>query len=349
MRKAVLVFVVTVAAVVGVGALLLDLTVPADPLGGGSAVKKPPLPAVPPVGAFTPAGYAEYVAGYPDELGGPADARWWFFREAVDRGEVTAAYRAVGPAEADEAFRGLADWCVLPGTGLDRAKAAAVLRELLAAHAGRGDPLADLFTARLLVWDGKATEAVPLLVEAGRRLAAAGRWGDAGKHFVAAFWPLHLRQPADADRLLAGWAAAAPDDDRLAGCRMLADFGQGRYADCLAAADRYLAAAPVAVPMTVLLPSRFDAGLMRARALAHLGRFAEADAALTAAGGPADPQTPYVELLIALLAGDDERADRLLGSGRVEVKAVYADERFGPLLRADWAAGLRRKYPPPAK
>lgn len=335
MRKAILVFGVAFAAVVGVGVLFLDLSVPAGPPGGGPAVKKPP--GVPAVGAFTPAGYAEYVTAYPDELGGPAEARSMFLRRAVQQGQATAAYRAVGPAEADEAFRELGD-------GLVTAKSAAALRELLAAHGDRGDPLADVYAARMLVWDKKLAAAGDRLIRTAGRLEAARRWAAAGRHFEAVFWPLHWDEPAAADRLLAAWSDHGPDDFRRNRCRMFADLRRKEYDGCLTAAERYLAAAPAGDLY------RYDAGLMRVRALAYLGRFTEADAALAGIDPPKLTAwlKDHAELLIALLAGDDGRADRLLGSGRVEPAAAYADQLLGPLMRSDRAAGLREKHPPPA-
>ena len=342
--------------------------------------------------AFTPAGYARFAAAYPAERGGRAGAFADLVKAADKRKRAVEAYAAVGPEEAREAFRRLARYCCndagYRAVPLDRPEdrvGADALRRLVAAHEARcgpdPDPETGLYKAYLLYWEGRAAEAEPGLVAAvaafpdapgpladEARLARdcradvyadLGRWKDAatplppGVTFEGLFWRLYRRrQPDDADLLLARYAREAADDPRRPACQMFADYGRGRYAGCLAAADLILAATDPAAPAgpgPSARPYRTDAKLFRVRALARLGRLAEADAAL-AADGPgvhAEALKDEVELLVALLAGDEARADRVLGRGRL-TPGRFGDPALEPLLRADRWAALRAKYPPPA-
>lgn len=165
--------------------------------------------------------------------------------------------------------------------------------------------------------------------------------------FAGVFRRLYGRGRRDeADRLLANWVAAAPGDGTRWGCQMLADYDRERYGACVAAVDRHMA----------FLPSRYDgdALLLRAKALARLGRFPEADATLAevqvqysvhSVGGVTAKARNEVELLIALLAGDEARAGRVFD--HASTAELYASAELGPLLRSDRYAALRAKYPPP--
>ena len=376
MRKAGLVFALTFAAVVAAGiAFLYWPEKPAPP-----ADEKPARRAVPVARDFTPDGFAEFKADYPVPGDGPSSALTHFLVQARERGRMPDAYRAVGPGEAAAAFRELAYQCTSSARGGDpgRSPAAAALRELVAAHEARvgpdGDPLLGGYQAQLLVWEGRYAAAEPLLARALERYAAsrdgwgtaapslarrlraeafaeAGGWRDGavpppGVTYEAMFWHLlNTREKAnDADRLLDVWAANSPDELGRTRCRMFADYKGTRWGPLLAAADAYLAAAPRGDPY------RYDAGLMRVRALARLSRFAEAYAALDVVETrpPIGSLKDDAELLVALLAGDEARADRVLGSGRVRVDWVYGHEEHGPLLRSDRYTALRAKYPPPA-
>lgn len=374
MRRAALVFVLVFApfAVAAAGARWR-----AGPVGGASRLADgtPDGPPPPVLHGFTPADYARFVAAYPERWGGRAAAVDLIVRRYGTHGRPLDAYRlALDDAAAAHAFRALAADCFRLAGGLTPRPTEdyrlGQLRELVDAHAGRADPadpLVPFYRAYLLFRAGHYADAEGVMAAAfgpdsrgpgldpdltlGLRAAVWAewrRWGEPGGPppplgvtWDAVFW--HLRavgRAADADRALALWAGTVPaDDPAVAWARMHAAADRNDYAGCLAAADHCLAADAVAV-------HRPTARQYRVFALAHLGRFADADRELEELDSSGQfLDADKLELLVALLSGDAARVDRLVepyGS----LDRLLAHPRLGPLLRADRWADLRRKYPP---
>jgi tetratricopeptide (TPR) repeat protein len=374
-------FLVPVLSAAAVAAVVSYLRPPDRPWPRERAGTRRPEP--PRLEGFTPDGYARYVAAFPAGLGGPDAARRAFLAAAHDHDRQVDAYRAVGPDHAAEAFRYLAVQC-FESTGprgrpipSGNRRVPDILRELVAAHEAQcgpdPDPETVLYKAVLLVREGRYAEAEPLAARAaeafrdsapGREYQLArdgrlavyvelGRWKEGAKlelppGLTAEDVFAHLFRADrldDAGRLLDRAAAAAPDDLTVAACRARLEYRRGDWAACLAAAERVLA--PPARPDDPVY-DRPDIQVLRVKALARLGRFADADRALEAV---AEPRYEFLcgpaELLVALLAGDGERADRVLGGSRVTLATAYDDEELGPLLAADRFAALRAKYPRP--
>lgn len=380
MRKVWAIFLVPVL-VAGAAAAVISWLRPGEPgrsRGGGAAPPRFPV-----VTGYTRADYTRYRDD-PAHRDRPGVARRRFLQEAAFAGQQLTAYAAVDPDEAAEAFRELARETyrrvsprAAPAPAPSGPAAAQRLRELVAAHEARcgpdPDPATGLYKGFLRLWDGAVDDADRLfaaalgrfpagpdplaeggLARAGRAEACArsGRWREAGTAGLpagvaaeAVFRFLGGEDGADdAGRFLDLCAGRAPDDPALARCRAVYEYRRGRYAECLAAADRFLAAVPGEGP------DRREVGVLRAKALARLGRTADADAALAAVRGAGQWESvaDRTEFLIALVAGDEARADRLLAAGRVHRVDVYQDREFGPLMGADRYAGLRKKYPPQA-
>lgn len=339
---------------------------------------------VPRIEAFTPDGYASYLAAYPASLGGADAGRAAFLAAAHHAREHVAAYRAVGREHAAEAFRDLASWIASPEGGPPGAPDPAAgrrpidaLRGLIAAHEARlgpdPDPLTVLLKAHVLVRDGRFAEAEPLAARAvgafpgpvpgsrephweynlarGLRLAVyveLGRWQGPGRldpppgvTADGVFWRLfEAGRLDDAGRLLDRWAEVAPDDRSAAADRAMLEYRRGDWAACVAAADRFRAP----VPPGGVTYSNPEVAALKAKALARLGRFADADRALAELTG-ADQVRDLAAFVVALLAGDADRADRLLADGRLIPAGVLHGDEVRPLWRADRFKTLRDKYP----
>ena len=341
----------------------------------------PRRPEVPRIESFTRHGFEQYIAAYPAALGGPADARRAFLEAAYHADRSVAGYGAVEREHAGEAFRllMLQHWDrpfgpVVPGADGRTFK---VMGELIAAHEARcgpdPDPETGLYKAYLLVREGRYAEAEPMAARAveafpgppgreGRREAylarscrvevfvEQGRWKDGpkldlppGVRLDFAYWHLLVTERRDEAGQLLDRAAATPAEPVLARCRADFEYDRGRWADALASAEAFLAA-PDAVPGWA-----FEVGVIRVKALARLGRFADADRALGELGPPGEQAwlKDRAELLVALLAGNADRADRLLSDNRVTLATAYGDPELGPLVQADGFAGLRAKHPRP--
>ena len=183
-----------------------------------------------------------------------------------------------------------------------------------------------------------------------------GRWKGPGPFrlppgatVVEVFWRLdHADRLGDAADLLDRSAAATPPDRATTRCRALLEYRRGRWAECLAAAEAYRARSEPDILYEEAV------GACRAKALARVGRFAEADRALAelrpsgrAAAGPAPDEPLRAEFVVALVAGDAARADRLLADGRLVRAGVLEDDEVRPLWQAGPFAALRAKYPAP--
>lgn len=372
MRRAAVIFLVVFAPFAVAAAGVRWRAAPA----GGTAVLAdgPGGPAPPVLHGYTPADFARFVTAYPEGRGGRAAAVAHLIQNHAHHARPIDLYRLTLPADpaaAAEAFRALALVALHQAGGLagrrDVPGSVAPLDELVNAHrqVARGDPALPFYEAYLLFRDGRYADADARLAAApapppgrepelalGLRTAVWAEWGrwqepggpppPPGVTWEAVFW--HLRaagRAADADRALARWADTVPaDDPRLARARMHAAADRNDYAGCLAAADRCIAAGDAV--------DRPAARQHRVLALAYLGRFAEADRELERLDGTGQFMFANdLDLLIALLSGDEARAERVFASGWLGYSNHALDHpRLGPLLAADRWADLRRRHPP---
>ncbi|MBX9627927.1 MAG: hypothetical protein K2X82_29275, partial [Gemmataceae bacterium] len=210
MRKVWAIFLVPVLTA-GAAAAVISWLRPGE--AGRSRGVGPSPPRMPAITGYTRADYVRYRDGYPADRGGAAAARRTFLHVAAFDGQQLAAYAAVDPQEAAEAFRELARQThrrvsprAVPAPAPQGPVAVERLRELVAAHEARcgpdPDPATGLYKGFFRLWDGAFDDADRLfaaalghfpagadplteggLARAGRAevFARTGRWREVGR------------------------------------------------------------------------------------------------------------------------------------------------------------------------
>jgi hypothetical protein len=312
---------------------------------------------------------------------GVADGRGLEAYRAAEPYLAASAFRVIA---AEYAKRAGGDR--VPAPSAERVGAVADLRRLVAEHEVRvpGDPTTAVYRAYLLFADGKHADAADAFAWAEAGLAAGDR-SDPARHLcrwcraralilsdgaVAAydrepvdnrgdlFWSIALFLLGDPNRsavlgeLLARRNADAPDSPVREWFLAWHEYHGGRYEPAVRAAERTAELMGKDRDGRQSGVNELDARRVKTRALARLGRFADADTHLAGTSYSLHGRVPLPflraqdEMLIALLAGDADRVGRLLAAGEIKATDVYADPELGPLLRSDTRfAGVRAEHP----